>query len=389
MGARALNPISALFSRVIGENDEVTNGIIVHEWLARAGGSENVFEAIAAAFPDAERWCLWNEAGDRFAPVHETVLARTPLKGKKALALPLMPTVWRHLPPRSAEWLLVSSHLFAHHARFAGEARDAKKLVYVHTPARYIWVPELDGRGGSPLARAASSVLKPLDRKRAQEPVAIAANSKFIRQRVADTWERDAEVIYPNVDVERILAEPVLTAEDEARLAALPDGFILGFSRFVPYKRLEAAIDAGRAADLPVVLAGGGDGEAALRAYAAEHHPGKVSFVLNPSDELLSAVLRRAAALVFAPIEDFGIIPVEAMAAGTPVLANAIGGAVESVIDGETGAHVHDWSDAAELRAAVDRALSASPDACRARAQDFSSAVFDRRIRDFVARHTS
>src|SRR5690606_30065645 len=133
----------------------------------------------------------------------------------------------------------------------------------------------------------------------------------------------------------------------EARLAALPDGFILGFSRFVPYKRLEAAIDAGRAADLPVVLAGGGDGEAALRAYAAEHHPGKVSFVLNPSDELLSAVLRRAAALVFAPIEDFGIIPVEAMAAGTPVLANAIGGAVESVIDGETGAHVHDWSDAA------------------------------------------
>ncbi|MGO2112902.1 MAG: glycosyltransferase [Pseudoclavibacter sp.] len=367
----------------------MTNGIIVHEWLARAGGSENVFEAIASAFPDAERWCLWNEAGDRFTPVNETLLARTLLKGKKALSLPLMPAIWRHLPARSADWMLVSSHLFAHHARFAGEARDAKKLVYAHTPARYIWVPELDGRGRNPLARAASAVLKPLDRKRAQEPIAIAANSRFIQQRIADTWERDAEVIYPNVNVERILAEPSLTAEDEARLEALPDAFILGFSRFVPYKRLEAAIDTGRAAGLPVVLAGGGEGEGALRAYAEERHPGKVSFVLNPSDELLSAILRRASALVFAPIEDFGIIPVEAMAAGTPVLANAIGGAVESVIDGETGAHVHDWSDAAELRAAVDRALSASPGACRARAQEFSSAVFDRRIRDFVARHTS
>nr|WP_165137837.1 glycosyltransferase [Microbacterium amylolyticum] len=359
----------------------------MHEWLSPAGGSENVFEAIARAFPDAERWCLWNEA-NRLQPINETVLARTPLKGKKALALPFMPAVWRNLPRRDADWILASTHLFAHHARFAGPARDAPKLVYAHTPARYIWVPELDGRGESLPARAASALLKPLDRKRAQEPVAIAANSRFIAQRIADTWERDAEVIYPNVDVTRILAEPQLTPAEQATLDALPADFLLGFSRFVPYKRLEAAIDAGRVSGLPVVLAGGGDGEAQLRAYGNDRHPGKVTFCLNPSDALLSAILRRATALVFAPIEDFGIIPVEAMAAGTPVITGAVGGAVESVIDGTTGAHVHDWNSDAELRTAVERATAADPAACRERAKDFSAEVFDEKIRDFVARNT-
>jgi hypothetical protein len=135
------------------------SGIIVHEWLAPAGGSENVFGAIAEAFPDAERWCLWKESG-RFDPVHETWLARTPLKGRKALALPVMPAVWRTLPKRDADWVLTSTHLFAHHARFGGRAADAPKLVYAHTPARYIWVPELDARGDNLPARLVSRALK-------------------------------------------------------------------------------------------------------------------------------------------------------------------------------------------------------------------------------------
>lgn len=363
------------------------SGIIVHEWLAPAGGSENVFGAIAEAFPDAERWCLWKESG-RFDPVHETWLARTPLKGRKALALPVMPAVWRTLPKRDADWVLTSTHLFAHHARFGGPAADAPKLVYAHTPARYIWVPELDARGDNLPARLVSRALKPLDRKRAQEPVAIAANSQFIADRIAYTWEREAEVIYPNVDVARILTEPQVSAVDELALHQLPEQFVLGFSRFVPYKRLDAAIDAGRVSGLPVVLAGGGDDEARLRNYADEVHPGKVTFVLNPSDSLLSAILRRANVLVFAPVEDFGIIPVEAMAAGTPVLVNSVGGAVESVVDGVTGAHVDDWHDDASLRAAVERAVACSADACRERAKLFDKATFERSIRSFVAKHT-
>ncbi|MGK9219636.1 MULTISPECIES: glycosyltransferase [unclassified Microbacterium] len=363
------------------------SGLIVHEWLSPAGGSENVFEAIAQVFPDAERWCLWNDAGDRLQPVHETVLARTPLRGRKALALPFMPTVWRHLPARDADWLLASTHLFAHHARFGGPARDVPKLVYTHTPARYIWVPELDGRGDSLPIRAVSAVLKPLDRKRAQEPVAIAANSRFIAERIADAWERESEVIYPPVAVHGFGEEPDLTAAEQDQLDALPESFILGFSRFVPYKRLDAAIAAGRASGLPVVLAGSGPDEDRLRTIADETYPGAVTFVHHPSNPLLTAILQRASALVFAPIEDFGIIPVEAMAAGTPVLANAIGGAVESVLDGVTGAHVHDWDSPSELRAAVDKALASSPAECRVRAQRFGEDVFAREIQGFVERN--
>ncbi|MFT4234554.1 MAG: glycosyltransferase [Microbacterium sp.] len=364
------------------------SGLIVHEWLSPAGGSENVFEAIARVFPDAERWCLWNDAGDRFAPVHETILARTPLRGRKALALPVMPAVWRHLPRREVDFVLASSHLFAHHARFAGPAREAPKLVYAHTPARYIWAPELDGRGNGVAARAASAVLKPLDRKRAQEPVAIAANSRFIADRVAEAWQREAEVIHPSVAIEQFLVEPQLSPEERAELDSLPTQFVAGFSRFVPYKRLEAAIEVGRVAGLPVVLAGSGPDEARLRASADERHPGSVTFVDRPSTPLLAAILQRAALLAFAPIEDFGIIPVEAMAAGTPALVNATGGAVESVVDGVTGAHVHDWESDSELRAATERALAASPDACRTRARDFGEDVFARRIGAFVAAHT-
>ncbi len=359
------------------------SGVLVHEWLSRRGGSENVFEELGRIFPDARRFCLWNASEGRFADVGETWLARTPLKGRKALALPLMPLAWRQLPAVDADWVLTSSHLFAHHARFRGAAGKAPKLVYAHTPARYIWTPELDGRGNGALARAASGALKPLDRRRAAEPVAIAANSRFIAQRIADTWQREATVIYPPVDVARFSVAPALDASDAERLASLPQEFLLGVSRFVPYKQLERVIDAGAASDLPVVLAGSGDDEARLRAIGEARHPGAVHFVEHPSTDLLGALYRRAHAVVFAPIEDFGIIPVEAMASGTPVIANAVGGAAESVVDGVTGAIVDEWSPSA-LRDAVERAVGADPDACAARATQFGVEVFAARVSAWV-----
>jgi glycosyltransferase involved in cell wall biosynthesis len=362
------------------------SGMIVHEWLEASGGSENVFETLVDTFPDADRFCLWNDSAGRFTGVTESSLARTPLRHSKAMALPLMPAVWRNLPESDADWVLASSHVFAHHAKFAGKAAKAPKLVYAHTPARYVWVPELDKRGDNAVARAVSGVLKMLDRSRAAEATAIAANSHYIAERIADKWGREAEVIHPPVRVADFSTAALVHPVAEPRiLKALPTEFLLGVSRFVPYKRLEAVIDAGAASGMPVVLAGAGPEERRLRAYAAESGI-SVTLLRHPSFALLRALYRRASALVFAPVEDFGIVPVEAMASGTPVVANAVGGASESVIDGRTGAHVYTWHPD-ELADAVSRAVEARPEDCIARATDFDTSVFTSKIRSWVEVH--
>lgn len=220
--------------------------------------------------------------------------------------------------------------------------------------------------------------------------MAIAANSAFVAERIARAWEREAVVIPPPVDVTAFAGEPLdesaLTPHERATLAALPPEFLLGVSRFVPYKRLERVIDAGAAAGLPVVLAGSGPDEDRLRAYAAQQHE-RVVFVHNPSSALLAELYRRSLALVFPAIEDFGIMPVEAMATGTPVVASAVGGTAETVIDGVTGALVHDWSRA-ELKTAVERAVATDPAASVARAFEFDTPVFVDRITAWVAAET-
>lgn len=338
-------------------------GLIVHEWLAQTGGSENVLEQMLATLPDADLLVLWNDRVPSDRPVQETWLARTPLRRHKALALPFEVPTWRYLrAEKSYEWMLVSSHLFAHHARLRSQS-DTPKHVYAHTPARYIWSPDLDRRGAAPHIKVASALLKPIDRKRAQEAVSIAANSEFTRDRIRRAWNRDAEVIYPPVNVERIRSvsdwRDSLTAREEDYLSALPADFLLGASRMIPYKRLDAVIDAGEATQVPVVLAGAGPLWASLKSRA-ERSTVPVHMVHRPSDELLFALYQRARAFVFPAIEDFGIMPIEAMACGAPVIVTHEGGAAETARLTGGGAIVEsfepsEWRHALSLVDAIDR----------------------------------
>lgn len=364
-------------------------GVLVHEWLARTGGSENVFDAMVAAFPEADLLCLWNDVPGRYAgrDLRETWLSRTPLRRSKAAALPAIVPTWRGRRPGKYDWALVSSHMFAHHVSFAGAPSDFRKYVYVHSPARYLWNPELDERGAGAVARLASPPLRRLDRSRAREAHEIAANSAYVRERVRRAWDRDAVVIHPPVEVERIQSvgrwADLLSPAERALLGALPRPFVLGASRFVEYKRLDLVMEAGAAAGLPVVLAGAGPLRDRLSA-AAERSPVPVTIVDAPSRELLYALYQAAEVYVFPAVEDFGIMPVEAMAAGTPVVAQRIGGTSETVTDGGSGV-LTDFASTADLRAAVSRASTLGPEAALARARDFSRACFEQRLGAWVA----
>jgi glycosyltransferase involved in cell wall biosynthesis len=354
---------------------------VVHEWIAAIGGSENVAEIMADAL-DAEVFCLWREDGGIRFPgreVHESRLASMPLlRGRKAASLPVMPWVWKHTDLSAYDRIVASSHAFAHQVAGNRTNRDVPANVYVYTPARYVWAPELDVRGDAWWARAASKPLQRLDRHRVARNARFAAISEFVRQRVADCWDIDSDVIFPPVDVARIQAgmpwiEHVSAAEADI-LASLPDTFVLGASRFVEYKRLDAAIDVGADLGLPVVLAGSGPDRPRLEAFAAAA-PVPVTFVERPSTELLYALYEAAALFVFAAVEDFGIMPVEAMATGTPALVNAVGGAKETVLT-ISGGGASDFSaprlrkESAEIAVALDRGAVAS------RAAAFDTARF-------------
>jgi glycosyltransferase involved in cell wall biosynthesis len=361
-----------------------TRGLIVHEWVERWGGAERVLDAMMDAFPEAGVRVLWSDAplldGGN---VTESWIARTSLRNHKVLALPAMLPTWRMPMPGSPEWMLVSSHLFAHHVKARPGTR---KYVYAHTPARYIWEPERDHRGDSAWARAASAVLKPIDRRRAAEATSIAVNSRFTGDRVARAWEQPSRVIYPPVDTQTLVATddwtPYLSDDEQRQLDALPETFLLGASRMVAYKRLERVIEIGAQAKVPVVIAGTGPSHVALRTGAAASGA-DVTFIIAPSDAMLFALYARALAYVFPAVEDFGIMPVEAMACGTPIIANSVGGVRETVevVGGGVTCDIDERNDWDEL---IHQATSLDAGAFRQRTQVFSRARFISELHEWV-----
>ena len=359
-------------------------GVIVHEWVERWGGAERVLDAMMDAFPEADVRVLWNDTPVLDGrEVSESWIARTGLRNNKVLALPAMLPTWRMPVSGSPEWALVSSHLFAHHVKVRPGTR---KFVYAHTPARYIWEPERDHRGDSAWARMASGILKPIDRLRAAEATSIAVNSRFTGERVARAWEQPSRVMYPPVDTETLVATTDwrrdLTDDEQRRLDALPGQFLLGASRMVDYKRLDRVIEIGAQVKLPVVIAGTGPAHVALRSCAAATGA-DVTFILAPSDAMLRALYAHALAYVFPAVEDFGIMPVEAMACGTPIIGNSVGGVRETIdaVGGGVTCEIERWNDWDEL---LHQATSLDAAGFRPRTQMFSRSRFISELTDWV-----
>lgn len=365
------------------------NILVSHEWIESVGGSENVFRELLNVFESASSVCLWNDVPEEFAGVEQTFLSRTALRRSKAAALFAMPRAWKSVDLRSFDTVIASSHAFGHHLAARAAREGLRAFAYIHTPARYLWASEVETRGQGLGARLAGPMLRRLDRRATDPRVRLAANSKYVQRRIAESWDADAEVIYPPVKVAAIQARSSWRdslSADELRVfeAIGDDGFVLGASRLVEYKNLDAAVRTGELLRVPVVVAGAGPDEARLRA-AATSATVPVIFTGRVSDQMLYALFQEATLFCFMAVEDFGIMPVEAMALGTPVIVNAEGGASESVSTCFGGSVAEDGSDEA-LRAAARRALACSPAQMMTEAQRFDTSRFHSEVRSWVGK---
>ncbi len=337
--------------------------LLAHEWLSKMGGSENVFEQIRRVHLDSRAVCLWNDDPVRFPGVEESWIAHTLLRGHKAASLPFMAHAWRSVGLEGVDRVIASSHAFSHHLAARAAKAGVPAYAYVHSPARYIWDPRADPRAASRLAGLGRSYFRKLDRRSVSAKVHYAANSEFVARRVFEAWGMPAQVIYPPVQLERIrgfLESRTLNDHDRAIVDDLPSEFVLGASRFVPYKRLESAIQIGALLDLPVVLVGEGPDENRLRAIAGEVAV-PVTLVRRASDSLLWELFSRTALYVFMAVEDFGIMPVEAVGCGAAILVNESGGASESMALLNAGAAVDPLASKSALLGAANEAMARTP----------------------------
>jgi glycosyltransferase involved in cell wall biosynthesis len=351
---------------------------IAHEWLTARAGSEKTFEAMAEAFPDADLYALTRKPGVPFEfggrTVKTTVLDRWPsIRERRGLTLALMPLAWS-LVSRSRRYdiVLTSSHACV---RAFPPARDARHYCYCYTPIRYAWQPGLDERTRHPRGmNAVLGALRAWDRRTAGWVDSFAAISTAVRDRIKRFYDRDAVVIHPPVNTEFFT---VATGPSERQ-------GVLAVSRFIRYKRLDVAIAAAAIAGLPITVAGSGPDENRLRAVARATGA-DARFELDPSDERLRELYRTSLALVFPANEDFGIVPVEAQACGTPVVALDEGGARDTVVDGVTGLRV--VRQEPRLFAEALQSIAEprwDPASCRENAARFSRARFVQELQRWV-----
>lgn len=356
--------------------DSPPRAALVHEWLVRWGGSESVLVSLSRILGDAPIHTLVHHPDERVEAAFRGRVVRasglTHLPGASRLypaALPVMPDIWRRTQARAQELVLSSSHAFCKGI----DTRGVTHVCYCHTPPRYLWdlSQEYVGEMSHVLARPLLGYLKARDREAADGVDHFIANSSFVADRIRRAYGRGAHVIYPPVDVQRFVPRE------------LPRRHFLAGGRLVRYKRVDRAIAAANETSLPLIVFGDGPDRGRLEAMAGP----SVRFVGPCTNDQLLELMQGAIALVFPGVEDFGILPVEAQAAGTPVVAFARGGAVETVADERTGVLYSE--DSLECLSdawitARDRHWDAAE--CRRNAERFSRRRFEREVIDFLTR---
>jgi glycosyltransferase involved in cell wall biosynthesis len=304
---------------------------LVHDWLTGMRGGEKVLEALCEIWPAADLFTLVHQPGT----VSPRITQRR-VQTSFVDRLPLGRRFYRHFLPAfplaieqfdlDAYDLVVSTSSCA--AKSVVVAPRTRHLCYCHSPMRYAW-DQFEAYFGHERLGAASQLVRPIlaalarwDGATSFRPDRFLANSRHIADRILRYYNRRSIVVPPPV------ATDFFTPDDRPR-----EGFALVVSALVPYKRVELAIDACRLADLPLTIVGSGPDRTRLEARAS----GRVSFLGWRSDEEVRELYRAASVVVLPGEEDFGIVPVEAQACGTPVVALGRGGVLDTVTDGVSG----------------------------------------------------
>lgn len=360
---------------------------LVHDWLTGMRGGERCLEVFCELFPDADLFSLVHVPGS-VSPLIErrrivtSFIQRLPdVERRYRYYLPLFPAAIGRFDFRSYDFVLSSSHCVAKGAR---PGAGALHVCYCFTPMRYVWDMYADyfGARAGRLARwlmpPVAAALRRWDRASSRRVHHFVGISHTVAERIRRCYGRAAEVIYPPVEVQRFEVSD-----------GSPGEFYLVVSALVPYKRVDLAVAAASRLGRRLLVVGTGPEERRLRARAGP----TVEFLGWKSDDEIAGLYRRCRALLFPGLEDFGIVPLEAMAAGRPVIAYGAGGARDTVIgldaadEPPTGVLFAEQTVEA-LAHAIERgeahAHRFEPKALRARAEAFDRPRFRERIAAYL-----
>ncbi len=355
---------------------------IVHDWLiSGVGGGEKVLQAIHELFPSPIYTLVKNpEAlkGTYFQDleIFTSFIQKLPkAKTKYKNYLPLFPIAIEHFDLRSYNLVISSSHCAA---KGVITSPDQVHICYCHTPMRYAWdlmhdyLRELKLERGFKglIAKFCFHYLRGWDVHSVHRVDHFIANSNYVAKRIEKFYSRTAKVIYPGIDLG-------LFQEKREK-----DSYYMTASRLVPYKRIDLIVEAfSKMPDRKLVVVGDGPEWKKVKEKAAPN----IELLGFQSDKILRELMQKAKGFVFAAVEDFGIVPVEAMASGTPVIAFGKGGVLETVVHGKTGYLYSEQS----VKGIVDAVrafekMEFDPRECRKRAENFSIENFKRQFEQVV-----
>jgi glycosyltransferase involved in cell wall biosynthesis len=357
---------------------------LIHDWFSTYAGSEKVIEQILHVLPDAELHALVDflPEGERGfignRKVATSFIQRLPFAKKHFRNyLMLMPYAIEQFDLSRYDTILSSNHAFA---KGVITASDQLHISYVHTPIRYAWDLQHEYLNQAGLTRGLKSMfirrvlhrIRLWDRLAADRVDLFVCNSAYIAQRLWRTYRRPATVIYPPVDVDKF---PLQRQKADYYITA---------SRMVPYKRMDLIVET--FAKLPnkkLVVIGDGPEMKKIKKLATPN----IELLGYQENQVLIEKMQHARAFVFAADEDFGIMPVEAQATGTPVIAYGRGGSLETVVPGVTGEFFAEQT-VTSLTAAIEQFEKQSgryePDQIRAHAERFSIARFRQEYAELV-----